>query len=192
MTQAIGYVRRSTDRQEESLDQQKARLEAFAEAKGWTLNAVYSDDAISGSDMNRPGLEQLLAHATANQDVEVVLAWDRNRLARPKDPIDGMMIERRLAESGKRVVYAATGQEVDRSFTSGLIGYIEHFQNGDYLRKLSRDAMRGLVDRAKRGLWTGGPSPFGYDRLILDGTTPKRIIRHLDDGGQAVIDPTTG
>jgi hypothetical protein len=132
MTRAIGYIRCSTDRQEESLAQQRTKLEAFALAKGWTLETVYVDDAISGSDLKRPGLEQLLARAAASQDVDVVLAWDRNRLARPKDPIDGMMLERRLAESGKRVVYAATGQEVDRSFTSGLIGYIEHHQNGDY------------------------------------------------------------
>ena len=192
MTRAIGYVRRSTDRQEESLDQQRAKLEAYAKAQGWTLEAVYTDDAISGSDMKRPGLEQLLSKAAASRDVDVVLAWDRNRLARPKDPIDGMMLERRLAESGKRVIYAATGQEVDRSFTSGLIGYIEHHQNGDYLRKLSRDTMRGLVDRAKRGLWPGGPIPFGYDRLIMDSGTPKRIVRDLDNGSQAVIDPTSG
>ncbi len=192
MTQALGYIRRSTDRQEESLDQQRAKLEAFAKAKGWTLAAVYCDDAVSGSDMKRPGLERLMADATGRDDVQVVLAWDRNRLARPKDPIDGMMLERRLVEAGKRVIYAATGMEADRSFTSGLIGYIEHHQNGDYLRKLSRDTMRGLVERAKRGLWPGGPIPFGYDRLILDGDKPRRIVRDLDDGGQLVIDVETG
>lgn len=84
---------------------------------------------------------------------------DANRLARPKDPLDGMMLERRLSDAGKRVVYAATGMETDRSFTSGLIGYIEHHQNGDYLRKLSRDTMRGLVERAKRGLCQAVQSP---------------------------------
>lgn len=192
MTQAIGYIRRSTDRQEESLDQQRAKLEAFAKSKGWTLAAVYCDDAISGSDMKRPGLERLMADVTDRDDIQVVLAWDRNRLARPKDPIDGMMLERRLVEAGKRVIYAATGMESDRSFTSGLIGYIEHHQNGDYLRKLSRDTMRGLVERAKRGLWPGGPIPFGYDRLILDGDKPRRIVRDLDDGGQVVLDARTG
>ena len=73
-----------------------------------------------------------------------------------------------LLAAGKRVLYAATGQEADRSFSGGLISYVEHYQSGDYLRKLSRDTMRGLVSRAERGLWTGGPIPFGYDRLILD------------------------
>jgi hypothetical protein len=142
--------------------------------------------------MKRPGLERLMADATSREDVEVVLAWDRNRLARPKDPLDGMMLERRLSDSGKRVVYASTGVETDRSFTSGLIGYIEHHQNGDYLRKLSRDTMRGLVERAKRGLWPGGPIPFGYDRLILDGDKLRRIVRGLEDGGQVVLDAESG
>jgi len=178
--------------QDESLAQQRARLEAFASAKGWALMAVYEDDAISGSELKRPGLEQLLSDAAGSAEVDVVLAWDRNRLARPKDPIDGMMLERRLTDVGKRVVYAATGQEADRSFAGGLLGYVEHYQNGDYLRKLSRDTMRGTSARARRGLWPGGPTPFGYDRLILDEGQPKRIIRDLDDGSQAVLDPGSG
>src|SRR5579862_8072461 len=127
MVQAIGYVRRSTNRQEESLDQQRQKLESFAKARGWTLAQIYVDDAISGSDMNRPGLESLMQHATKSADVDIVLAWERNRLARPKDPVDGLMLERQLIKSGKRVFYVATGQEADRSFASGLISYVEHY-----------------------------------------------------------------
>tara|TARA_R110002073_G_scaffold239285_1_gene400646 strand:- start:166315 stop:168063 length:1749 start_codon:yes stop_codon:yes gene_type:complete len=191
MTQAIGYIRRSTDRQEESLEQQRSQLEAFADSNGWKLKAVYCDDAISGSDLDRPGLQELLL-ASKSPDVDVVMAWDRNRIARPKDALDGLLIERKLQESGTRVVFAATGQETNNSFQSGLMSYVEHYQNGDYLRKLSRDTMRGTVDRAKRGLWSGGPPPFGFDRLILDGNTPKRIVRSREDGGQIVLDAITG
>ena len=192
MTRAIGYIRRSTENQHESLDQQREKLEAFAKTQVWELVRVYSDDAVSGSEMRRAGLGQLLSAAASRDDVDVVLAWDRNRLARPKDPVDGLLLERKLIERGKRVVYAGSGQEVDRSFTSGLISYVEHYQNGDYLRKLSRDTMRGLVSRAKRGLWPGGRIPFGYDRLILDaGGTPRRVVRDLEDGSQVVIDAAT-
>lgn len=191
MTRAIGYVRRSTDRQEESLGQQRSQLTAFAESKGWQLTAIYEDDAISGSELSRPGLDQLRSAAN-DPSVQVVIAWDRNRLARPKDALDGLLLERELQSTGTRVVYASTGLETDRSFASGLISYVEHYQNGDYLRKLSRDTMRGTVDRARRGLWAGGPTPFGYDRLILDGETPKRVVRSREDGGQTVLDAATG
>jgi DNA invertase Pin-like site-specific DNA recombinase len=149
MTKAIGYVRRSTDRQEESLDQQRTRLAEFAKVKGWQLVEVFADDAISGSEMKRPGLDKLL-QAIADAEVEVVLAWDRNRLARPKDAVDGLMLERQIQRAGKRVIYAATGQEADRSFTSGLISFVEHHQNGDYLRKAEprHDARHGRSGEA--------------------------------------------
>jgi site-specific DNA recombinase len=191
MTKAVGYVRRSTDRQEESLAQQRSQLAQFAKSRDWQLAEIFEDDAISGSEMKRPGLDQLL-HAAGQPDVEIVLVWDRNRLARPKDAIDGMLLERQLHSNGTRVIYAATGQEPDGSFQSGLMSFVEHHQNGDYLRKLSRDTMRGTVDRAKRGLWAGGPIPFGFDRLLMDGDKPKRIVRQDDEGGQVVLDAVTG
>jgi DNA invertase Pin-like site-specific DNA recombinase len=190
---AIGYVRRSTDKQDLSLEQQREKLQAFAASRGWDLVEVFEDDAISGSDMNRPGLRAMLERAKASREAGAVIAWDRNRLARPKDPMDGMMLERELRASGQRVYYAATGQEADRSFASGLMGYVEHFQNGDYLRKLSRDTAMGLVSRAKRGLWAGGPIPFGYDRMIVgqDGK-PRRVVRDLPDRSQVVLHPESG
>ena len=88
MIQVIGYVRRSTDKQDESLDQQRGKLEAFVTSKGWTLAHVYADDAISGSDMDRPGLAEFMKRAESDASIGAVIAWDRNRLARPKDPMD--------------------------------------------------------------------------------------------------------
>lgn len=193
MKKIYGYVRRSTDRQEESLEQQRERLREFAASRGWALVRIYEDDAISGSDLERPGLMEMLQAIAEGKTVDGVLVWDRNRLARPKDPLDGLLLERRLMELGKRVVYAATGQEADRSFAGGLLGYVEHYQNGDYLRKLSRDTMRGIVSRVKQGCWPGGPIPFGYDRLILDADhSPRRIVRDMPDKSQIVFDVETG
>jgi len=177
MANAIGYVRRSTDRQEESLEQQKQRLASFAQSQGWQLVQVYEDDAISGSELGRAGLQSLLDRAQHDQNVELVLTWDRNRLARPKDPLDGMLLERQLTQAGKRVVYASTGKEASSDLADNLVSLVEHHQNGDYLRKLSRDSMRGIVSRVQQGRWPGGPIPFGYDRLLLDEAgQPRRII----------------
>ena len=128
---AVGYVRRSTDRQEMSLEQQRAKLEQFASARGWKIAKIFCDDAVSGSEMKRPGLESLMSYARASTNVGAVITWERNRISRPKDPVDGLMLERELLAAGKRVLYAATGQEADRSFASGLMSYVENFQNGD-------------------------------------------------------------
>ena len=73
------------------------------------------------------------------------------------------------------------------------MGYVEHYQNGDFLRKLSRDVARGILSKVRRGRWPGGPIPFGYDRLFVgqDGS-PRRIVRLLNDGSQEVIDAQSG
>ena len=53
--------------------------------------------------------------------------------------------------------------------------------------------MRGHVARAQRGLWCGGPIPFGYDRLYTTNEgKPKRIIRDMPDHTQQVLHPETG
>ncbi len=121
---------------------------------------MFADDAISGSELSRPGLDQLLSEAAARDDVQAVITWDRNRLARPKDALDGMLLERRLADAGKRVVYAANGKEAGSGFADGIISYIEHHQNGDYLRKLSRDTIRGIVHRVQPDNGRAGRFPL--------------------------------
>ena len=44
---AVGYVRRSTDRQEQSIPDQKKAIEAYAAESGFKLSKFYVDDAIS-------------------------------------------------------------------------------------------------------------------------------------------------
>ena len=66
--------------------------------------------------MKRPGLDAMLDVARYSKEIHAVIAWERNRLARPKDPMDGMILERELLASGKKVIYVATGQEAGTSF----------------------------------------------------------------------------
>ena len=167
MNQVIGYVRRSDSNQEESLEQQRTKLKEFAEKRGWRIIQVFEDDAITGSDLSREGLRAMVSRVQQDGGIDGVLIWDRNRLARPKDPLEGLLLEREILLAGKEIFYAASGTEVKRSFLSDLTALIEHHQNGDYLRKLSRDSMRGTTSRAQHGFWPGGPIPFGYDRLIV-------------------------
>ena len=46
---AVGYVRRSTDRQEQSIEDQKKALQDYATEHGLRLAKFYVDDAISGT-----------------------------------------------------------------------------------------------------------------------------------------------
>ena len=44
---AVGYVRRSTDRQEQSLRGQRAAIQSYADKNGFDIREWYEDDAIS-------------------------------------------------------------------------------------------------------------------------------------------------
>ncbi len=46
---AVGYLRRSTDRQEQSIPDQQKAIETYAEEYGFRMLRFYTDDAISGT-----------------------------------------------------------------------------------------------------------------------------------------------
>src|SRR4051812_43050358 len=81
---AIGYVRVSTDRQADhgvSLEAQSARINAMATVQGAELMEVVVDGGESAKDMDRPGLQRILALVEARK-VEAVIVAKLDRLTR--------------------------------------------------------------------------------------------------------------
>ena len=66
MSKAAIYIRVSTAIQAEegySIDEQKAKLEAYCKIKDWKIYDVYVDGGFSGSNTKRPELERLISDA---------------------------------------------------------------------------------------------------------------------------------
>jgi site-specific DNA recombinase len=64
----VGYIRVSREEQARegvSLEIQRARIVAYAQAKDLHLAAVYADEGVSGKELERPGLRALLDRCTA-------------------------------------------------------------------------------------------------------------------------------
>ncbi len=61
---AVGYLRRSTDRQEQSIPDQRKAVERYATEQGLTVERWYTDDAISGTSVaGRKAFQELIADA---------------------------------------------------------------------------------------------------------------------------------
>lgn len=103
-TRVVGYVRVSTDRQDESglgLGAQKAAIEAEAKHKGWVVVTIL-EDAESGKSMKRrPGLEAAMALVEAG-GAEALVVAKLDRLSR--STVDfGNLLERAKNNNWKLV-----------------------------------------------------------------------------------------
>ncbi|KKP39205.1 MAG: hypothetical protein UR29_C0008G0001, partial [Candidatus Woesebacteria bacterium GW2011_GWC2_33_12] len=80
----VGYGRISTSSQKEegfSIDVQQTKIyEKVRELKG-ELIGIYTDEAKTGTNLNRPGLTALLARCTKG-DIDYLVVQDTSRLSR--------------------------------------------------------------------------------------------------------------
>src|SRR6185503_14626139 len=108
---AAAYARFSTDMQREtSIDDQLATARRYATAQGWTvLDAhVYTDAAVSGASLERPGIQAMLAAAARRPlPFDVLLVDDSSRVSR--DLADAVRVMQQLRFLGVRVVYISQG-----------------------------------------------------------------------------------
>ncbi len=80
----VGYCRVSTEEQARegvSLAVQRERVTAYAQAKGLELVEVISDEGLSGKDLRRPALHDLLERCDRGE-VGHVIVWKLDRLTR--------------------------------------------------------------------------------------------------------------
>jgi len=81
---AVGYVRRSTDRQEQSIPDQKKALQDYATEHGFRLIKFYVDDAISGtSTLGRRAFQQMIRDAESPTcRFDIIVVYDVKRFGR--------------------------------------------------------------------------------------------------------------
>lgn len=148
------YARYSSDRQNPlSVADQLALLRRHAAARGWTVVATYSDEAISGfSAANRPGVQALQAAAEQGA-FDLVLVEDPDRLAR--NDADGNGFYNLLTYLGITLATPASDRVTKvESSVRNLLAQLT-------LENISGKTSRGMRANAERGLATGSRL-YGY------------------------------
>lgn len=187
-TGAVGYLRRSTDRQEQSISDQKKAIEAYATLDGLQLVRFYTDDAISGATaLQRKAFQELIADAQkAACPFSIVVVYDIKRFGRGDNDEAGYY-RHVLRMHGVEVRYVTENFSGDG--TDDLLRPVKQWQAREESKDLSRVTIRGLLSRVEKGLWMGGTPPYGYDLRYeaQDGSTLS-IVRYLPDGRKEVFD----
>ncbi len=185
---AVGYVRRSTDKQEQSISDQKKALQAYASEHGLRLAKFYVDDAISGtSTLGRRAFQQMIADAQSkSQCFDTIVVYDVKRFGRVDNDEAGYY-RHLLRTNGVEVRYVSENFNGDS--TDDLLRPVKQWQARQESKDLSKVTIRGLLSKAHTGAWMGGTPPYGYD-LRYENADRKFLLtlRFMPDGTKQVFD----
>lgn len=163
MLRAALYARVSTEMQEkeQTIRSQLAVITQYAEERGFytTPALIYKDDGCSGTDLERPALDELRDHAREGRfDVVVVLCPDR--LAR-KYAYQVLLLEE-LNRAGVEVHFCERpiSDSPDDLLLLQIQGAIAEYERGKILER----SRRGRLHRARMGELGPGELPYGYRR----------------------------
>ncbi|KXV35495.1 resolvase, partial [Gluconobacter thailandicus] len=160
------YARYSSDNQRDaSIEDQFRICRGYADTQGWTIVDSYSDRAISGASLIRPGIQDLIADANSGR-FQILLTEAMDRLSRDQEDIAGLF--KRMSFAGVKIVTLSEG-EINHLHI-GLTGTM----NALYLKELANKTRRGLRGRVELGK-SGGGLCYGYD-----------VVKQRDSHGEPI------
>jgi site-specific DNA recombinase len=183
------YTRKSTehglDLEFNSLDAQRDACEAYIKSQtsqGWkALPQYYDDPAYSGGNLDRPALKKLLADIEAGR-IDVVVVYKIDRLTRSLADF-AKLVE---AFDAKSISFVAVTQQFNTTTSMGRLTLNVLLSFAQFERELSSERVRDKIAASRRkGKWTGGTVPLGYDgkdkKLVVNKTEAEtvRAIFHL-------------
>ncbi|WEO71557.1 recombinase family protein [Agrobacterium vitis] len=137
------YARYSSDNQRDaSIEDQLRICRTRAEREGWTIVDSYTDRAISGASLIRPGIQELIADGLKRR-FDVILTESLDRLSRDQEDIAGLY--KRMRFAGVSIVTLSEGEVSELHIgLKGTMGAL-------YLKDLADKTRRGLRGRVEEG-----------------------------------------
>jgi site-specific DNA recombinase len=177
------YTRKSTEHGLElefnSIDAQRDACEAYIKSQasqGWrALPHHYDDPAYSGGNLDRPALQQLLKDIDAGR-IDVIVVYKIDRLTRSLADF-AKLVE---AFDAKSISFVAVTQQFNTTTSMGRLTLNVLLSFAQFERELSSERVRDKVAASRRkGKWTGGTVPLGYDaknkKLVINKTEAETV-----------------
>lgn len=168
---AYGYVRVSTDKQEElSPDSQEKLLREYATKNNIVILKVFFELGISGRKADkRPEFQKMIGLAkSSDHPVDVILVWKFSRFTRNQE--ESIVYKSLLRKQSNVDVVSVSEPLIDGPFGS-LIERIIEWMDEYYSIRLSGEVLRGMKEKATKKGYQMSP-PFGY-RAVGNGDPYK-------------------
>lgn len=179
------YTRKSTEHGLEqefnSLQNQDESCKAYIASQsfnGWQYYKTYSDAAISGGTMERPGLQEMLSDITKGI-INTVIVYKVDRLSRSILDFHNMM----KYFDKYNCNFVSITQSFDTSTSMGKLTLNMLLSFAQFEREVSSERVRDKIRASKaKGLWMGGAPRLGYDlinkKLVVNPTEAEQV-KHL-------------
>jgi site-specific DNA recombinase len=171
---SVGYERKSTSeglgKDFNSIDAQRETIRNHIRTQGWEhVPTDYSDGGFSGGNLERPGLQRLIADIKARK-VDVVVVYKVDRLSRSL--IDFARLMELFLEHG--VSFVAVSQQIDTSTSMGRLMLHVLMSFAQFEREIISERTRDKIAASRRkGKWIGGRPVLGYD---VNRDTKKLVV----------------
>lgn len=186
MVRCAIYTRKSSD---EGLDKEFNTLEAQREAgenyvksqiqQGWVVVPEHYDDGgFSGGSLKRPALQRLLQDVKDGK-VDMIVVYKIDRLTRSL--LDFSELIKVLDEN--QCSFVSVTQHFNTCDSMGKLTLNILLSFAQFERELSSERIRDKIAATKKkGMWTGGCVPLGYDvvdKKLIVNESEAEVIRFI-------------
>ncbi len=161
-----------------SIQNQKAILQKFAEDHHFPSPCFYVDDGFSGGNFQRPAFQQMISDME-NGEIGIIVTKDLSRLGR-NQLHTGLYIEERFPMFGVRYIAINDNVDTDSSESNDLMPFKNLF-NEWFIRDTSRKIRAVQKAKAERGERLGSRAPYGYRKA----PDTKKLI--VDEEAAAIV-----
>jgi site-specific DNA recombinase len=173
MTKAALYARVSTDaqKQEGTIKSQVLELKRQIAAAGHVLVKEYIDDGLSGTQLDRPGLDQMRKDIKTGV-FEAIYFLDTDRIAR--DVAYQSIILSELLKYGKQIIIKGKDyvNNPENKFAVTVLGAVAELERAKIIERTSR----GRLHRLRLGeMSSNGHRIYGYEYVKKTADAPASL-----------------
>lgn len=177
------YARVSSEEQTRgnypSCDSQVEELVAACRAQGWEVTRIIRDEGFSAGSLKRPGLSEMRWLVQTNEIDGIVCTW-YDRLTRSRD---FYVLDKEFQAHG--VEFITLHDPTDTTTAAGRFMESMLVAAKTYEREQTAEKVRSKMRmRAEKGMWNGGPIPFGFvqvdkERTIRPDPEKQAIVQEM-------------
>lgn len=178
MKTAVIYARYSSDKQsEQSIEGQLRVCNDFAERNDYYIVDTYIDRAMTGTNDNRTGFQQMMKDSN-KKAWDCVIVYKLDRFSRNK--YETAMHKKTLKDNGIKLISAMENIPdtpegiILESLLEGMAEY--------YSAELAQKVSRGMNESRQKGQFTGGLIIYGYkviDKKVYIDEDEAKIVNYI-------------